>query len=367
MSIVPVALSEGRDYQIQIGAGELAQLGEHCRTVARSSRAVILSQPGILARWGQPAQGSLEGAGFRVETLTYPAGERYKSLTMVARLYDGLYNLEPALDRKTLIVALGGGVVGDMAGYVAATYLRGLDYVQVPTTLLAMVDSSVGGKTGVDFREGKNLVGAFHQPRSVVIDPEVLATLPRRELRAGLAEVVKYGIIQDPALLEYVTENARLLLRANPEAIAHVVARSCTLKAEVVTADEREETGLRAILNFGHTIGHALEGATRYRRYKHGEAVGIGMVSAALIGEEAGVTPPEVTAALRRALAALGLPAALPTDIADAVLIALTARDKKAVQGEARFVLAERLGAVHLCPIALEVVQAGLTRHRQEV
>jgi 3-dehydroquinate synthase len=367
MSTVPVALSEGRDYQIHIGTAELTRLGEHCRAVARSQRAVILSQPGILSRWGQRAQVSLEEAGFRVETLTYPAGERYKSLTMVARLYDGLYSLEPALDRKTLIVALGGGVVGDMAGYVAATYLRGLDYVQVPTTLLAMVDSSVGGKTGVDFREGKNLVGAFHQPRRVVIDPEVLSTLPRRELRAGLAEVIKYGVIQDPAVLEYVTENARLLLVANPETIGHVVARSCELKAEVVTADEREETGLRAILNFGHTIGHALEGATRYRRYKHGEAVAIGMVAAALIGEEAGVTPPAVTKALRRALSALGLPEALPDDITDETLIALTARDKKAVQGEARFILAEGLGAVRLYPVALDVVRAGLARHRQEV
>lgn len=361
---VSVDLSEGRDYRIQIGAGELARLGEHCRTVARSHRAVILSQPGIFRNWGQSAVTSLEQAGFSVQSLCYPAGERYKNLAMITRLYTGLYELTPALDRKTLLIALGGGVVGDMGGYLAATYLRGLDYVQVPTTLLAMVDSSVGGKTGVDFREGKNLVGAFHQPRTVVVDPTVLTTLPLREVRAGLAEVVKYGIIQDPALLDFVTEHAQMLLRRDPEAIAHVVARSCQLKAEVVTADEREETGLRAILNFGHTIGHALEGATHYRRYKHGEAVAIGMVSAAWIGEAAGVTPPEVRGALVPALEALKLPTSLPEDIRDETLIALTTRDKKAVAGEARFVLAEALGRVRMQAVALEQVHTGLQRHR---
>jgi 3-dehydroquinate synthase len=365
--IVPVALSEGRDYQIQIGSGALNSLGEQAQAVARSSRAVVLSQPGISRHWGPQVQKSLEEAGFQVDMLSYPAGERHKNLQMIGRLYENLYELTPALDRKTLLVALGGGVVGDMVGYVAATYLRGLDYLQVPTTLLAMVDSSVGGKTGVDFREGKNLVGAFHQPRAVVIDPSVLTTLPRREVRAGLAEVVKYGVIQDPELLRYVTQSAKLLQAIDSEAIAHVVARSCQLKAEVVTADEREETGLRAILNFGHTIGHALEGATHYRRYKHGEAVAIGMVSAALIGEEAGVTPKEVTLALMGALEALRLPCALPTDISDEALITLTTRDKKAVAGEARFVLAEALGAVRLCPVPLDIVRSGLIRHRQEV
>lgn len=365
--VVPVALSEGRDYQIQIHPGALSTVGEQAKAVARSSRVVVLSQPGIFRRWGQQVLASLEAAGLQVNSLCYPAGEHHKNLRMIGRLYEGLYELTPALDRKTLLIALGGGVVGDMVGYVAATYLRGLDYLQVPTTLLAMVDSSVGGKTGVDFREGKNLVGAFHQPRAVVIDPNVLTTLPRREVRAGLAEVVKYGVIQDPELLCYITRQAKLLQDIDPEAIAHVVARSCQLKAEVVTADEREETGLRAILNFGHTIGHALEGATHYRRYKHGEAVAIGMVSAALIGEEAGVTPKEVTVALREALEALGLPQALPTDISDEALLALTARDKKAVVGEARFVLVEALGTVRLCPVPLELVRSGLVRHRQEV
>ena len=365
MSVVPVALSEGRDYEIHTSAGELSALGTHAAAVARSQRVVILTQPSIARHWEAAALQSLEAAGFSVASLQFAAGERYKNLTTITRLYDSLYGLTPALDRKTLLVALGGGVVGDMVGYVAATYLRGLDFIQVPTTLLAMVDSSVGGKTGVDFREGKNLVGAFHQPRRVVIDPTVLKSLPRREVRSGLAEVVKYGVIQDPALLQQVRQQARLLLRGDAEAITAVVERSCQLKAEVVTADEREETGLRAILNFGHTIGHALEGATRYRRYKHGEAVAIGMVSAALIGEQAGVTPPEVTQELKATLDALSLPTMLPDDISNETLLALTARDKKAVAGEARFVLAERLGQVALMTVPLTAVRAGLQKHRQ--
>ncbi len=365
MSRVPVALSEGRDYEIHIGADSLAALGPHCAAVARSSRAVVVTQPRIARHWEAGVSQSLERAGFQVESVHFPAGERYKNLTTITRLYDALYQLTPALDRKTLIVALGGGVVGDMAGYVAATYLRGLDYVQVPTTLLAMVDSSVGGKTGVDFREGKNLVGAFHQPRCVVIDPTLLQTLPRREVRSGLAEVVKYGVIQDPQLLTTLREQAGLLLRGDAEAIAAVVERSCQLKADVVTADEREETGLRAILNFGHTIGHALESATKYRRYKHGEAVAIGMISAALIGEQRGVTPSELTQELRATLVALGLPTALPGDVSDETLIALTARDKKAEAGEARFILAKQLGQVELMTVPTTLVQAGLLKHRQ--
>ncbi|WP_309712357.1 3-dehydroquinate synthase [Armatimonas sp.] len=365
MSRVPVALSEGRDYEIHIAAGSLATLGQHCAATTHSSRAVILTQPSIARHWETGAAQSLERAGFQVTSIHFPVGERYKNLTTITRLYDALYQLTPALDRKTLIVALGGGVVGDMAGYVAATYLRGLDYVQVPTTLLAMVDSSVGGKTGVDFREGKNLIGAFHQPRCVVIDPTLLQTLPRREIRSGLAEVVKYGVIQDPVLLAKLREQARLLLRGDADAIAAIVERSCQLKAEVVTADEREETGLRAILNFGHTIGHALESATKYRRYKHGEAVAIGMLSAALIGEQVGVTPSELTQELRATLLALGLPTALPDDVSDETLIALTARDKKAEAGEARFILAKQMGQVELMIVPTMLVRAGLEKHRK--
>jgi 3-dehydroquinate synthase len=353
--VLPVSLPSGRSYDIQIGSNVLERAGSCIAAVARSKRVVVITQPPIARHWGQVFTESLTASGLDVSVVSYPAGERHKHLSAIARLYERLYNLA-GIDRKTLLVALGGGVVGDMVGFVAATYLRGLDYVQVPTTLLAMVDSSVGGKTGVDFREGKNLIGAFHQPCLVLADTRTLSTLPARERRSGLAEVIKYGVIREPALLE---------LSAG-EDWATLVERSCAIKAEVVGGDEREESGLRAILNFGHTIGHALEGATAYRRYKHGEAISIGMVSAALIGEEAGVTPPEVTARLRAALERVGLPTALPEDIDDQTLVALTRRDKKAVGGVARYVLAQELGRVALQDVTEATVVAGLTRQRRE-
>jgi 3-dehydroquinate synthase len=353
--VLPVSLSSDRSYDIQIGPDVLDTAGAAIAAVARSKRVVVVTQPPIARHWGQVFTESLEAAGLDVAVLSYPAGERHKQLPAIARLYERLYNL-PGIDRKTLLVALGGGVVGDMVGFVAATYLRGLDYVQVPTTLLAMVDSSVGGKTGVDFREGKNLIGAFYQPRLVLADTRTLSTLPARERRSGLAEVVKYGVIRAPELLEAV----------QGDDLGFLVERSCAIKAEVVGGDEREESGLRAILNFGHTIGHALEGATAYRRYKHGEAIAIGMISAALIGEEAGVTPPDVTARLRATLKKVGLPTELPGDIEDQALIALTRRDKKAAGGVARYVLAQKLGHVALQDVTEATVVAGLARHRRE-
>ena len=364
MRAIDVPLSGGRDYKILLGGGSLNRLGEELGAVARSKRAVIITQPGIARHWGAPVVESLESSGFDVSTIAFPAGERHKHLNAIARLYERLYNL-PGIDRRTVLVALGGGVVGDMAGFVAATYLRGMDCVQVPTTLLAMVDSSVGGKTGVDFREGKNLIGAFHQPRLVLADPETLSTLPRREVRSGLAEVIKYGVIREPGLLRFIRERAKGLLAGDADALGFLVERSCAIKAEVVCADEREETGLRAILNFGHTIGHALESATNYRRYKHGEAVAIGMMAACAIGEEAGVTPEEVTGEVLATLKAVGLPTALPGDIDDDALIGLTARDKKAAGGRARYVLARGLGEVALTDVPSEVVEAGLDRLRR--
>lgn len=362
---VDVPLAEGRDYTITITPSGLSELGQLCATVARSTRAVVITQPGIARRYGATVHNSLQDAGFEVSTVLYPAGERHKHLSTIARLYTELYNLE-RIDRKTLVIALGGGVVGDMAGYVAATYLRGMDYVQVPTTLLAMVDSSVGGKTGVDFRAGKNLIGAFHQPRAVLIDPHVLATLPRREVRAGLAEVVKYGMIREPELLSFIDTHAAALVAGEASATEHIVARSCAIKAEVVSADEREETGLRAILNFGHTIGHALEGATEYRRYKHGEAIAIGMIAATCIGEAAGVTPATVRPALRATLSRVGLPTQLPDDISDDLLITLAARDKKASGGAVRYVLAADLGEIVQQKVEIAVVRAGLAIQREE-
>jgi 3-dehydroquinate synthase len=358
ISTVPVPLSGGREYNIHIGSGLLSQAGALLKNVARSARVVVITQPRIEALWGAPLRQSLLLAGFDApDVVTFPAGERFKTLATMARLCDKLYNLSATVDRKTLVVALGGGVVGDVAGFVAASYLRGLDYVQVPTTLLAMVDSSVGGKTGVDFRDGKNLVGAFYQPRCVIADIDTLKTLPRRELRSGMGEVVKYGVIRDPSLL--LPEALDLM---QPDRVISVVRRSCEIKAAVVSADEREETGLRAILNYGHTVGHALEAATGYRRYKHGEAIAIGMAAAACIGQAAGVTPPVVRDTVIASCRAQGLPTGRPAEIPAEVLLDLMLRDKKAEGGSTRFVLARDLGNVELMGgISEKTVRAGLS------
>ena len=355
---VSVPLSGGREYEIHIGSGLLADAGRILQKVARSGRIVVITQPRIAALWGSPLGESLQSAGFETaDFVTFPAGERFKTLGTMARLCDKLYNLSVTVDRKTLVVALGGGVVGDVAGYVAASYLRGLDYVQIPTTLLAMVDSSVGGKTGVDYRDGKNLIGAFHQPRSVIADVDTLKTLPRREFRSGMGEVVKYGVIRDPTLLL-----PQALDTSQPEIVSHIVRRSCEIKAQIVVADEREETGLRAILNYGHTVGHALESATKYRRFKHGEAVAIGMAAAACIGEAVGITPSDVRKTVVAACRAQGLPVARPAEISVDDLLTLMLRDKKAEAGRLRFVLARGLGDVELMNgINQESVRDGLT------
>ena len=249
-----------------------------------------------------------------------------------------------------------------MTGFAAATYLRGVPFVQAPTTLLAQVDASVGGKTGVDLPQGKNLVGAFHQPSAVVIDTATLRTLPLRELRSGLSEVIKYGIIYDEAFLSSVVNALPALLKRDESLLTAAIARSCEIKAEVVGQDETEQ-GLRAILNFGHTIGHALEAVTAYRRFKHGEAIAIGMIAACLLGEEVGVTPSEVTAKVRAALQQAGLPTAFPEDIDIDSILDAAQRDKKTEAGRLRFVLARGIGDVFVSPnVPEEAVRAALAR-----
>ncbi len=350
---VRVSLSD-RSYDILVGRGLLARLGEETAARVAGGKAAgrsafILSSAAIANRYGASARESLEAAGFRVHTALIPAGERAKTLASVSRLYAALY--DQAADRRTVVVALGGGVIGDMAGFVAATYTRGLDFVQVPTTLLAQVDSSVGGKTGVNFgsaqNSAKNLIGAFHQPRLVIIDPDTLGTLPLRERRSGLAEVIKYGIIGDKDFFTLLERESAGLLDLSSPHLEHVLAHSCALKARVVEQDEHEG-GLRAILNFGHTVGHALESLTRYRVYTHGEAIALGMVSASLIGEEVGVTKPDDTAALTALLRASGF--AVRLDPAHSVdeITRLLAWDKKSVGGSARFVLMEEIGRATL-------------------
>jgi 3-dehydroquinate synthase len=262
------------------------------------------------------------------------------------RLYDALYNL--AADRRTVVVAVGGGVVGDLAGYAAASYNRGLPLIMVPTSLLAMVDSSVGGKTGINHPKGKNLIGAFHQPAGVWIDISYLDTLPEREFKSGLAEVVKYGMILDAAFFAELEANADAIRARQPDPIARIIARSCRLKADVVEKDEREETGLRAVLNYGHTFAHAFETVGGYGAWLHGEAVAAGMACAAKLAEKLGRIRPEIGQRQDDLLAAAGLPTSSRSEWPTDDLVAVMRRDKKAEAGRMRFILPTRIGEVEL-------------------
>ncbi|GIW87247.1 MAG: 3-dehydroquinate synthase [Isosphaeraceae bacterium] len=291
---------------------------------------------------GEAVRRELEAAGLRGQVVEVPAGEGSKSLEQASRLWDIL--AESRADRRTVVVAVGGGVVGDLAGFAAATYARGLALLMVPTTLLAMVDSSVGGKVGINHPRAKNLLGSFHQPAGVWIDPACLRTLPEREFRSGLAEVVKYGVILDPEFFGWLEAHGDRVVEREGEALRTVIARCCALKAGVVAADEREETGLRAILNFGHTIGHAIESVMGYERgMLHGEAVSIGMVRECRLAERIGWVDGGVTARLEALLKRLGLPTAMP-DLPRDGLWAAMGRDKKNVAGVVRFVLPRALG-----------------------
>jgi 3-dehydroquinate synthase len=299
-------------------------------------------------------------AGRRVARCVLPDGERFKTLATVGTVFDAL--IEARLNRDATVLALGGGVVGDIAGFAAACYQRGVPYVQVPTTLLAQVDSAVGGKTGVNHPGGKNLIGAFHQPIAVVSDTDTLATLPDRELSAGLAEIIKYGCIRDPVLFDWLEQNVAKLKERDAGALAHAIGRSCAIKAEVVAADERE-SGVRAILNFGHTFGHAIESATQYEVYLHGEAVGLGMVVAADLSHRLGMIDGGVKRRIAALLARAGLPTAAPR-IGAARAFEWMQMDKKVQGGTVRLVLLERLGgAVVTGDYAADALEATLAEH----
>ncbi|MFM2413895.1 MAG: 3-dehydroquinate synthase [Armatimonadota bacterium] len=360
VSTVDIGFPDGRRYAISIADGLLDD--STIRIGVDAHHAVVITERTILALGptGPFARtvANLERRGMRVDTITFAGGEDRKNMSTIMDIMQQLYAVR-GLDRKTLLVAVGGGVVGDIVGFVAAIYLRGLAFVQVPTTLLAMVDSSVGGKTGVDFEQGKNLIGAFIQPCAVWVDTSVLTTLPPRELAAGMAEVIKYGIIADTEILTLCRE-----LPAETADYLDIVSRSCEIKAAIVIEDEHEITGVRASLNFGHTVGHALEGLTGYKRYKHGEAVAIGMVSAAHIGIAAGLTPPGVLDTLLKSLNGIGLPTDLPDDISNEAIIELTCRDKKASAGVARYIIARDFGRMELHQLPVNVITAGLDRHR---
>jgi 3-dehydroquinate synthase len=338
---VPLA---GRSYDIVITRSELGGIGAFARARCAGKNAFLIADEKVAAHGGQAVQG-LEAAGFKVAAAWRPSGEGQKSLSVAAELYDRLIDL-PA-DRRTLIVAMGGGVIGDLAGFVAATYARGLPLLMVPTTLLAMVDSSVGGKVAVNHPRAKNMIGVFHQPIGVWIDIATLDTLADREYRSGLAEVVKYGVILDAELFRFLEHNVPAILQRDPAAVEHMVLRSCQLKADVVAKDEREETGLRAILNYGHTFAHAFETAAGYGGWLHGEAVSAGMACASRLAERRGLITPDLKDRQIRLLEAFSLPI-VPQAWDIEALLATMRTDKKAVGGRMRFILPLRLGEVAL-------------------
>jgi 3-dehydroquinate synthase len=340
---VNVALGE-RSYRIQIGTGLLARLGAECARLKLGRRCAIISDAHVAPLYAAKARAALVKAGFEPVLITVPAGETAKSLKTVQSCYDQL--AAHRLERKSFIVALGGGVVGDLAGFVAATYLRGLAFVQVPTTLLAQVDSSVGGKVGVNLAAGKNLVGAFYQPRLVLCDLDTRRTLPEREFRAGLAEVIKYGIIYDAPLFARLERDLSKLLKRDQAVLAPVIARCCEIKADVVGQDETEG-GLRAILNFGHTIGHGIENISGYGKYLHGEAIAIGQVAAAKISAELTGLPPADVRRMADLFHRAGLPVTIKLNPAQRKkLFAAMRLDKKVSGGEIKFVLARQIGKV---------------------
>ncbi|OUL23741.1 3-dehydroquinate synthase [Nostoc sp. T09] len=343
-SVIKVNLPQ-QSYEIAIAPGSLDRLGEQMSSLKLGKKVLLVSNPTIFKHYGERATASLTAAGFEVASSILPAGERYKNLNSIQKLYDTA--LENRLERSSTIVALGGGVIGDMAGFAAATWLRGINVVQVPTTLLAMVDSAIGGKTGVNHPQGKNLIGAFHQPRLVLIDPDVLKTLPMREFRAGMAEVIKYGVIWDAELFVQMEASKHLnqLRYIKPELIDAILTRSCQAKADVVGKDEKE-AGLRAILNYGHTIGHAVESLTGYRVVNHGEAVGIGMVAAGQIAVELRMWQKEDTERQNALIQKAGLPTQLPSGLDIEAIVDALQLDKKVKAGKVRFVLPTQIGVV---------------------
>jgi len=358
MPTIAVKLAE-RSYRIHIAAGSLDDIGTRSRKAIgdKAQQCILVSNPTIAALYGRHVKQSLERTGFKVKQFLIGDGERFKSLRTAETLYSFL--IEQRVERADIILALGGGVVGDLAGFVAATYLRGIRFIQVPTTLLAQIDSSVGGKTGVNHLLGKNLIGAFHQPALVIIDPATLDSLPPRELRAGLYEAIKYGVIGDPRLFQRIAREMEKLKHGDAAEMVHLIARACRIKAEVVERDEREGN-LRKILNFGHTVGHALEAVTRYRRFLHGEAVGQGMRVAARIAERMDLLTTTAREALDAAVNSVG-PLPRTNTLALDDIISAMSHDKKAEAGRAAFVLPVEIGRVVIrSDVPLRIVRSAL-------
>ena len=351
MKVVSVDLGE-RSYPVYIG-GDIAHLGAAAREFDLGEKVLVISTAPIASLYGRKVRDVLDSVGFQVFLARVPDGEKYKTLSQAAKLYEEC--AEDKLDRDSTILALGGGVIGDLAGFVASTYLRGINFIYLPTTLLAQVDASIGGKVGVDLPQGKNLVGSFYQPRFVYMDLRVLRTLPQAQIRAGLAEIIKYGVIEDEDLFLYLEENLEKIKTLSLDCLEYIITRCAKIKAGVVREDEREKRGKRQVLNFGHTIGHAIESATGYGRYSHGEAVAVGMIAAARIANKMGVFPENplvrLTDLVRRADLPIRVEGVNGGKLWDALYLDKKIRGKKLC-----FVLPRKIGEVFLTdkvPLAL--------------
>jgi 3-dehydroquinate synthase len=342
MQKIRVELGE-RSYNILIDSNTLGGLGNVLERFDFGRRIAIVSNPTVFGLYGSTVSDSLRAAGFEPVEIIVPDGEEHKNMESVGKIYEAMLRMR--LDRKSALIALGGGVIGDIVGFAASTYMRGIDFVQVPTTLLAQVDSSVGGKTGVNHALGKNMIGTFWQPRLVWVDIATLATLPRREFLAGLAEVIKYGVIWDADLFDFLAANREKILGLDGPSLTHIIGRSCQIKSEVVARDERE-SGIRAVLNYGHTIGHAVETVTGYKSFLHGEAVAIGMYLEARLSAMLGMIGNEEVDRIRNLTEAYGLPCSLPAGTDLNALFSAMQLDKKTVSGEMKFILPERIGSV---------------------
>ncbi|HUQ88221.1 MAG TPA: 3-dehydroquinate synthase [Vicinamibacterales bacterium] len=354
MDRITVSASSG-PYAVVIGDGAIEALGAEMDRTRLGKRRILISSERVWNFHGD----RFGKIGADRTPILIEDGERYKNLNTVARLLDALVKAQA--DRSTVIVAVGGGVIGDMVGFSAATYLRGIPIVHVPTTLLAQVDSAIGGKTGVNHPLGKNLIGSFHPPSLVVADPIVLESLPRREFRAGLYEVIKYGVVSEPALLDRMRESITAIFARDGAAVAPLVAASCRIKASVVSADERE-SGLRRILNFGHTVGHALEAVTKYKQFRHGEAIGYGMLAALAIGVDRGITPKPLYEEVEALITQLG-PLPPVADISSKEVFAAIGRDKKVVNGTLHFIAAADRGkTVELTDVTEKEIKAALKK-----
>ena len=340
---VGIELSE-RSYDILIGSGIRKQVGELLKPIFEPSRVIVITHPSINDLYGEEVVANFIEQGWTTDIIEVPEGESSKSLDQAEKLYDHLLKLN--CDRKSLLVALGGGVIGDLVGFVAATYQRGIPFIQVPTTLLSLVDSSVGGKTAVNHPKGKNMIGAFYQPHLVVADLETLQTLSQKEYRAGLAEVVKYGVIADANLFEFLETNYEKIINIDQNFLTYIVETSCAIKASVVEKDERE-SHYRMILNFGHTFGHAIESLTEYSQFVHGEAVAIGMVLATKLSHSVGKCSEDVPRRLEVLLKNFGLPVDMPTLNSSAVIKSLY-HDKKTVENKIKFILVKEIGSIEI-------------------